>query len=276
MADAEPVSASGSGPALAGATSLRWPQTCRKRQCPEVDAPSAEKSSEASDSSQESEDERGHDREVRGEDRGLASDNVSSSDDEASSGGNSPESDAAAASESPAVPVVQISKATLAMRAAAMFILGADWPVEVLKPLLAPLVTNEVVRIVIDVCNELCNQDGPALSQSFGNFDRRVAIGWLLADAAGRSLITLSRAGARSRNQGAALSSRRKGCDQRGSSEHSSGSAKSRHRPQTGPAGCRGAGSERGRRRAVSRSQPHRRNPQGGAKGGSGIRGGGP
>ena len=57
------------------------------------------------------------------------------------------------------------------------------------EPLLAPLVTNQVVQDAIEVCDELCDRDGPALSLAFGNFDRRVALGWLLADAAGLPLL---------------------------------------------------------------------------------------
>ena len=52
--------------------------------------------------------------------------------------------------------------------------------------LLAPHVTYEVVKLTIEVCKDLCERDGKALSRAFGNFDQRVAIGWLLADAAGR------------------------------------------------------------------------------------------
>lgn len=37
--------------------------------------------------------------------------------------------------------------------------------------------------------HELCDRDGRALSEAFGNFDRRVALGWLLADAAGMPLL---------------------------------------------------------------------------------------
>ena len=46
--------------------------------------------------------------------------------------------------------------------------------------------------LAIDVCKKLYERDGKALSRSFGNFDQRVAIGWLLADAAGYSLLTSS------------------------------------------------------------------------------------
>ena len=71
-----------------------------------------------------------------------------------------------------------------------MFNVGSDWPGEVRKPLLAPRVTNEVVKLAIEVCNDLCNGNGRALLCAFGNFDRCVAIGWLLADAVGRSLLS--------------------------------------------------------------------------------------
>ena len=70
-----------------------------------------------------------------------------------------------------------------------MFSIRSSGPVEVRKPLLASKVTKGLVKFAIEVANELCDRDGNALSRSFGNFDRRVAAGWLLADAVGLPLV---------------------------------------------------------------------------------------
>jgi hypothetical protein len=51
------------------------------------------------------------------------------------------------------------------------------------------MVTHQILKDTIEVCDEQCDSDGLALSQAFGNFDRRVAVGWLLADAAGKPLL---------------------------------------------------------------------------------------
>ena len=121
-----------------------------------------------------------------------------------------------------------VTKAILAARATQVFDASAGWPTEVRQPLLAPVVTNQVIIDAIVVCDDLCNKlcprspesrsspgyamqarwerpvtptarahapptdsprDGKTLSQAFGNFDRRVALGWLLADAAGMPLL---------------------------------------------------------------------------------------
>ena len=63
-------------------------------------------------------------------------------------------------SESTAAPEVQISKPLVTTQSATMFVVGSDWPVEVRKPLLAPRVSNKVVKIVIEVCKDLCERDG--------------------------------------------------------------------------------------------------------------------
>ena len=56
--------------------------------------------------------------------------------------------------------------------------------------MLATVVTNAVVRDAIEVVADLCDRDGKALSEAFGNFDQRVALGWLLADTAGMPLLS--------------------------------------------------------------------------------------
>ena len=198
----------------------------RKRSRPKEGASGAGESSEASASGEDSEDERGQDRQGRGRVDTMDSGDSSSSGDASESGREHPGHDGGEASASTAAPEVQISKPLVAMRAATMFVVGSDWPVEVRKPLMAPKVTNEVVKLTIEVCKDLCERDGKALSRAFGNFDQRVAIGWLLADMAGRLLLSVSRpGGARAQNQSAARRSGRKDRSGCGSAEGSCGRA---------------------------------------------------
>ena len=46
------------------------------------------------------------------------------------------------------------------------------------------------MQLASKAVNDLCDAHGKALSQSFGNFDRVVGLGWLLADAVGAPLIS--------------------------------------------------------------------------------------
>ena len=217
---ADGSSPSGTGPTSTGARPLEGSHACRKRKASAHDAPSTEASSSASSAGEEVEDELGQGRGRRGHDEEHGYDAVSSLDSDAGSGGESPDSDADDGAESLAAPAVQISKDALASRASKVFVVGADWPAEIRKPLLAPLITNEIVKLAIEVCNDLCNRDGKSLSRSFGNFDRRVALGsWLLADAAGKPLLTREAAHARAWDQGAARCNSSKGGRQHGQTE---------------------------------------------------------
>ena len=60
-----------------------------------------------------------------------------------------------------------------------MFDTKAGWPTEVRQPLLAPVVTNQVVRDAIEVCNELCDRAGPSVFDL--SVSGRVRSGVLLA-----------------------------------------------------------------------------------------------
>lgn len=183
---ADGASASGVGTSPTGAAPPNASQMCRKRKALSEDSSDSLGLSSPSSSDDASEDDRGQDRQRRGSDGDHAFDAASSGADDAESGGESPRPDAGAAGESSAAAEVLISEDGLASRALAMFVVGAKGPAEVRKPLLAPVVTHRVVSLAIEVCKKLCDRDGKALSRSFGNFDQRVAIGWLLADAAGR------------------------------------------------------------------------------------------
>ena len=91
-------------------------------------------------------------------------------------------------------PAQPVAKAAIAARFAAMFVVGASGPAEVLAPRLCPPTTFQVARDLITVCEEACERDGKALSASFGNFDKRVAAGWLHLDLAGYPLASREQA----------------------------------------------------------------------------------
>ena len=112
-----------------------------------------------------------------------------SSDESAPIGQPCPEPGRSQAGEQLEAAVQAVPKAAIVARFSAVFSKAGSWPTEVRKPLLAPMVTHQILKDTIEVCDEQCDSDGLALSQAFGNFDRRVAVSWLLADAAGKPLL---------------------------------------------------------------------------------------
>lgn len=70
-----------------------------------------------------------------------------------------------------------------------MFVIGAAAPQASGMPPAAKRATMELVLLAYNAANELCDTQGEALSTSFGNFDRVVALGWLLGDAVGARLL---------------------------------------------------------------------------------------
>ena len=71
----------------------------------------------------------------------------------------------------------------LAERAAAMFRADSSAPQASGLPPSGDQATKELVQLAFTAANDLCDKRGKALSQAFGNFDRVVALGWLLGDA---------------------------------------------------------------------------------------------
>ena len=83
-----------------------------------------------------------------------------------------------------------MTSGSVAARASAMFVVGsADVRASGL-PIIGKEPTKELVQIALGVTNELCDTHGKALSKSFGNFDRVVALGWLIGDAVGAPLLS--------------------------------------------------------------------------------------
>ena len=90
--------------------------------------------------------------------------------------------DAAAGGLEPAEAAPTMSAAELTERSKLMFKLDASGPMASGRKALTPIVTKELVQLAWWAVNELCDEHGPALSQAYGNFDRVVALGWLLGD----------------------------------------------------------------------------------------------
>ena len=75
-----------------------------------------------------------------------------------------------------------------------MFVVGTSAPQASGMSPAAKRATMELVMLAYNAANELCDTQGDALSQSFGNFDRVVALGWLLGDAMGAQLLSREQA----------------------------------------------------------------------------------
>ena len=94
--------------------------------------------------------------------------------------------DAGAVLEAPATREQQLaalpSEQELGERAASMFIVGADDPASSGMPPAVQVVTKELVLRAWEVMTTLCKKAGKELSQSFGNFDKVMGLGWLLGD----------------------------------------------------------------------------------------------
>ena len=76
-----------------------------------------------------------------------------------------------------------LTAAALEERANKMFVVGSAAPQASGLPKAGAKATKVLVKLAFAAVNELCDQQGAALSESFGNFDRMVALGWLLGDA---------------------------------------------------------------------------------------------
>ena len=77
----------------------------------------------------------------------------------------------------------------LAARAAAMFDIGRSAPQASGHPPCGSQATKELLLLACQAANDLCDKLGKVLSKAYGNFDRVVALGWLLGDAVGAPLL---------------------------------------------------------------------------------------
>ena len=91
-----------------------------------------------------------------------------------------------------------LTECSLTERANKMFVIGNTEPVASGMGIAAAAPTKRVVRLAWQVANAMYDEHGEALKRSFGNFDRVVALGWLLGDVIGGGALDwiLSRADA--------------------------------------------------------------------------------
>lgn len=170
---------------------LRWPFTSRRQQeRAQQRRAAADESPSSSESEEASVDGRGQSPLARGREESELSDSDSASVGSPGAGSERPVQVEEQASNEADAAVPHITSAALAARCSEMFVIGESWPKAVRMPLLAKSVTKRLVKFAIEVVKKLCERDGKALSRSFGNFDQRVALGWLLADARGWPLLT--------------------------------------------------------------------------------------
>ena len=71
----------------------------------------------------------------------------------------------------------------MAARYSAMFVIGAAEVQTSGQPPVGRKATKSLVKLATDHMNKVSDADIKALSNLFGNFDRRVGLGWLLGDA---------------------------------------------------------------------------------------------
>ena len=83
---------------------------------------------------------------------------------------------------------------SMASRASKMFGAGASEPRGSGLPPACGKPSKLLVQIAWKAAKDLCDTHGKALSKAFGNFDRVVALGWLLGDAVGAPLLSRTHA----------------------------------------------------------------------------------
>ena len=79
-------------------------------------------------------------------------------------------------------PQPQLAASEFQERADIMFVVGAAAPVASGRKSALPCATKDAVERGAKLIRELCEAHGTQLSQSFGNFDQLVGLGWLLGD----------------------------------------------------------------------------------------------
>ena len=143
---------------------LRWPFTSRRAQELAQQASAAdEESSDESSSSEAGESSRVQSPHRRGRVGTSTLDSASMSQDSADAGGECSEQGTVQPAEPADAAVPDISKGQVAERSSAMFVIGTSGPKEVRTPLLAPTVTKGLVKLALEVANELCDRVGTRL-----------------------------------------------------------------------------------------------------------------
>ena len=167
---------------------LRWPYRTREQQeRAQQLAAEAEKSETSPESSEESEDER-----WQGGYRRVHDEEGHSDEEQSSEGSSAPALDEAATAQDrlPDTAASLITDQAVASRATLIFAVGAAGPAASGLPRLALKVTKLLVKLAAAYMKDLKKVTVDALSAAYGNFDKVVGLGWLLADAVGLPLLT--------------------------------------------------------------------------------------
>ena len=179
-----PPGVSGSGTAAPeGRATLRWPFRTREQQeLAQQRAAKAAKSESEPESEMESDNESSQSADGRERNEQVESDSGESSQQSSDAvlPGQEPQQNQAG-TEADAV----ITAETIPPRASKMFAVGASGVAASGLPRLAPEPTKGIVKYAaahMEVGGPLKKTDVDALSNSFGNFDRVVGLGWLIAD----------------------------------------------------------------------------------------------
>ena len=186
VADPAGASAEAAGVVPARAP-LRWPYTSRRAmEAADQRAAAAALNEESSESDMESDASSSHSSEGREHVNEDISDQGEFSDgsEKAVLADNSSEH-----GEPLGEPETTVTAESIAERAAKMFVVGASGVVSSGLPPLAPEPTKVIVQFAAKHMKDLKKADVDALSESFGNFDRTVGLGWLIGDSCGRPLM---------------------------------------------------------------------------------------
>ena len=185
---AGPVGASADQAGVAPARApLRWPYTSRRAmEAADQRAAATVLNEESSDSGMESDDASSQSSAGREQAENIDSDQDESSDDSCAAvlSSNQPEHD-----EPLKEPDPTLTAESVAVRADKMFVVGSSEVVASDMPRLAPEPTKRLVQLAAAHLEAMTKARVAALSQSFGNFDRTVGLGWLIADAVGRPVM---------------------------------------------------------------------------------------
>jgi hypothetical protein len=164
-----------------GRATLGWPFTSRARQeRAQQRAAAREESGSELGSDEECQDEPGHAVSTRGRDESGISDSEESSQEVSSDVVSSQE---ARENPPPVAAPVTVTAEMMAARYSAMFVIGAAEVQTSGQPPVGRKATKSLVKLATDHMNKVSDADIKALSNLFGNSDRRVGLGWLLGDA---------------------------------------------------------------------------------------------
>ena len=180
------ASSSGAGPSIDGAACHEQSMSGKERSTTSEGSEEEMESGNDTKSNEESEGSKRHSGDERVHDESDASEGPVPSGPPFAT---APARESPGQEQVPAGPETLLTADALAARAAAMFDVGRSAPQASGHPPCGSQATKELLLLAFQAANDLCDKLGKALSKAFGNFDRVVALGWLLGDAVGAPLL---------------------------------------------------------------------------------------